>query len=61
MQRSILASVGVFTVFLCLASPALAGIFTYQFICDLDGAPPLPTGRVVMRFSTLRPATSRSS
>ena len=40
MQRSILASVGVFIVFLCLASPALAGIFTYQFIGDLDGAAP---------------------
>src|ERR1043166_3925246 len=40
MQRSILASVGVVIVFLCLASPGLAGIFTYQFICDLDGVAP---------------------
>ena len=69
MQRSILASVGVFIVFLCLASPALAGIFTYQFICDLDGAPPFTdregghailnseTGDLAVELTGLRPNT----
>ena len=69
MQRSILASVGVFIVFLCLASPGLAGIFTYQFICDLDGAAPFTdregshailnsaTGDLTVLLSGLRPHT----
>jgi hypothetical protein len=69
MQRSILASVGVFIVFLCLASPALAGIFTYQFIGDLDGAAPFTdreggqailnseTGDLAVGLAGLRPNT----
>ena len=43
MQRSILASVGVCMVLLCLASPALAiggghfPVFSSQMVCDTDG------------------------
>ena len=43
MQRSTLAAVGVFSVLLCLASPALANngfsfpVFNSQMICDTDG------------------------
>jgi hypothetical protein len=46
MQRSILVSIGVFTVLLFLASPALANeefsfpVFSSEVICDTDGADP---------------------
>lgn len=55
MNTKKLLSFGVFATCIALASPVLAGQFTYQFICDLDGAAPftdLEGGR-----ATLDPAT----
>src|SRR5437016_4845198 len=70
MQRSILASVGVFIVFLCLAAPVSAATFRYQFICDLNGVAPFTdqeggqaildsdSGDLTVRLSGLLPNTA---
>ena len=61
MQRLILVSLGVFTVLLFLASPALAGVFTYQFICDLDGVAPFTDregGLAILNSDTGDPAVA---
>ncbi|MCI0558079.1 MAG: hypothetical protein MN733_06260 [Nitrososphaera sp.] len=55
MNTKNLVSFGVFAACIVLASPVPAGTFTYQFICDLDGAAPftdLEGGRAVLDSAT---------